>query len=483
VTDVVTFHRLLAIGYFSPYGSIEMSKTHFDLIVFGGGNAISTAIECGKAGMKVALVERGPLGGTCPHRGCIPSKLLIGYADAAQSVREARKFGFETTINIREPDKILTETFEFTRKYDSILKDALGENVTLFRGTGVLTSNYSLSVNGNEISADKLVLATGSRPKRPNFEGSYWTSDDVFTLKKMPRSITIVGGGYIACELGHFFSGVGTETLQVVRGTKLLEREDEEIQALFQRGYTTQVPVRFETEVSAAKYNGSKFQIELVGKDGKSSERISEALLFCIGRIPNTDQIGLEKTDLRRNAKGFIETNNRLRASVPNVWVMGDIGGRFMYTHAANFESEYLAKQISGGCQDPIDYGPMPHAVFTSPETAGVGKTEDELKAEGSSYFAATVPYSNTTKGRAIKEEYGLCKLLIAPDRRILGCHIVGHQASVLLHTVLPVMKWRNDIQSLVDLIYIHPALAEIVRGAARKVGGMLPTACRDMVC
>jgi mycothione reductase len=463
--------------------SINMSKTHFDLIVFGGGNAISTAIDCGKAGMKVALVERGLLGGTCPHRGCIPSKLLIGYADAAESVRQARKFGFDATVNLRDPNKILSDTFEFTGRYDSILEHALGENVTLFRGTGILAGNYSLAVNGNEISADKVVLATGSRPKRPNLEGPYWTSDDVFTLRKMPRSITIVGGGYIACELGHFFSGVGVETLQVVRGTKLLEREDEETQALFQRGYTAQVPVRFETEINTAKYDGSKFHIELGGKHGQSSEQISEALLFCTGRIPNTDQIGLEKTDLERNAKGFIETDNRLRTSVRDIWVMGDIGGRFMYTHAANFESEYLGKQISGGCQDPIDYGPMPHAVFTSPEIAGVGKTENELKAEGRSYFAATVRYSDTTKGRAIKEEYGLCKLLIGPDNRILGCHIVGHQASVLLHTVLPVMKWRKDVQSLVDLIYIHPALAEVVRGVARKVAGMVPTACRDMVC
>jgi dihydrolipoamide dehydrogenase len=458
-----------------------MSQRHFDLIVFGGGNAITTAIECGKTGMKIALIERGPLGGTCPHRGCIPSKLLIGYADAAESVRQAVKFGFETTINIPDPDKILVDTFEFTRKYDSILQDALGENVTLFRGTGVLTGNYSLSVNGSEISADKMVLATGSRPKRPNFDGPYWTSDDVFTLRKMPRSITIVGGGYIACELGHFFSGIGVETLQVVRGNKLLEREDAEIQALFQRGYTARVPVQFETAVGAAKHDGAKFHIELTGQ-GKSAERISEALLFCIGRIPNTDQIGLEKTNLRRNAKGFIETDNWLRTSVPNVWAMGDIAGRFMYTHAANFESEYLAKQISGGSQDPIDYGPMPHAVFTSPETAGVGKTEAELKAEGTRYFTVAVPYSSTTKGRAIKEEYGLCKLLIAPDRQILGCHIVGQQASVLLHIVLPVMKWRNDIQLLVDLIYIHPALAEIVRGAARKIAGMIPAACRDLV-
>ncbi len=459
-----------------------MSKALFDLIVFGGGNAISTAIDCGKAGMKVALVERGPLGGTCPHRGCIPSKLLIGYADAADSVRDARKFGFDTTINLRDPDKILTDTLEFTQKYDSILEKALGENVTLFRGTGAFTGNYSLSVNDKEISADKVVLATGSRPRRPNFKAPYWTSDDVFTLKKMPKSITIVGGGYIACELGHFFSGVGVETLQVVRGKKLLEREDWETQTLFQRGYTAQVEVRFETEVAATKHDGSKFYVELTGVDGKPFERVSEALLFCIGRVPNTDQIGLENTDLRPNTRGFIETDDRLRTSVPNIWAMGDIGGRFMYTHAANFESEYLAKQIGDGCEDPIDYGPMPHAVFTSPETAGVGKTEDELKAEGSPYFSAAVPYSNTTKGRAIKEEYGLCKLLITPDRQILGCHIVGHQASVLVHTVLPVMKWRNDIQSLVDLIYIHPALAEVIRGAARKVAGMLPSACRDMV-
>jgi mycothione reductase len=460
-----------------------MSKAYFDLIVFGGGNAISTAIDCGKAGMKVALVERGPLGGTCPHRGCIPSKLLIGYADAAQSVREAPKFGFDTTISLREPDKILAETFDFTRKYDSILENALDENVKLFRGTGTFTSNYSLSVNGNEISADKVVLSTGSRPKRPNFEGPFWTSDEVFTLKKMPRSITIVGGGYIACELGHFFSGVGVETVQVVRGTKLLEREDWEIQALFQRGYTAQVPVQFETKIKTAKYDGSKFHIELAGAGGQPSQRVSEALLFCIGRIPNTDQIGLEKTDLQRNAGGFIETDDWLRTPVPNIWVMGDIGGRYMYTHAANFESEYLGKQLTGKCQDPIDYGPMPHAVFTSPETAGVGKTEGELKAGRSTYYAASNPYSNTTKGRAIKEEYGLCKLLIAPDHQILGCHIVGHQASVLLHSVIPLMKWHNDIHALVDLIYIHPSLAEVVRGAARKAAGMVPTACRDMVC
>jgi dihydrolipoamide dehydrogenase len=224
-----------------------------------------------------------------------------------------------------------------------------------------------------------------------------------------------------------------------------------------------------------------RFHVRIAHADGTQSGRDSEALLFCIGRVPNSDNIGIENTDLKPNAHGYVETDDRLRTPVEGVYAMGDVAGRYMFTHAANFESEYLVKQIGESRDEPIDYGPMPHAIFTSPEIAGVGATEEELKKSGMSYVAASVPFMNTTKGRAVKEEYGLCKLLVAPDHQILGCHIVGYQASVLLHAVLPIMKWRNDIHSLADIIYIHPSLAEVVRGAARKAAGMLPTSCRDM--
>ena len=458
-----------------------MDTKHYDLIVFGGGNAISTAIDCGAKGMNVALVEKGPLGGTCPHRGCIPSKLLIGYADAAEHAREAQRFGFETTVRLPEPDAILRDTFDFTKKYDGILENALGTNVTLYRGQAAFAANRTLQINGTSIYADKLVLATGSRPQRPALEVPYWTSDDVFKLHEMPKSITIVGGGYIACELGHFFQGVGVDTLLVVRRDQLLDREDNETRAVFMKGFTRRVPVTFNSKIASATHDGARFHIRIVHADGAQSERDSEALLFCIGRVPNSDNIGIENTDLKPNARGYVETDDRLRTPAQGVYAMGDIAGRYMFTHAANFESEYLAQQIGEGRDEPIDYGPMPHAVFTSPEIAGVGATEEELKKSGTSYVAASVPFMNTTKGRAVKEEYGLCKLLVAPDHKILGCHIVGYQASVLLHVVLPIMKWRNDIHSLVDLIYIHPSLAEVVRGAARKAAGMLPTSCRDM--
>jgi mycothione reductase len=459
-----------------------MDTKHYDLIVFGGGNAISTAIDCGAAGLNVALVERGPLGGTCPHRGCIPSKLLIGYADAAEHARAARRFGFETTLRLPDPDAILRDTFDFTAKYDGILNGALGENVTLYRGEATFVANRTLSVNGITISGDKLVLATGSRPRRPELDVPFWTSDDVFKLRKMPKSITIVGGGYIACELGHFFHGLGVDTLLVVRRDQLLEREDNETRAVFMKGFTARVPVAFNSTIASSEHDGSGHRLTITHADGTETPRDCEALLYCIGRVPNSDHIGLERTDLKPNSNGYIETDGHLCTPVDGVYAMGDIGGRYFFTHAANFESEYLAQLLTGKTRDPIDYGPMPHAVFTMPEIAGVGATEDELKSAATPYFGASYPFANATKGRAMKEEYGLCKFLVAPDHRILGCHIVGYQASVLLHAILPIMKWRNDIHSLVNIIYIHPSLAEVIRGAARKAAGMLPTACRDMV-
>lgn len=458
-----------------------MDTKHYDLIVFGGGNAISTAIYCGAKGMQVALVEKGPLGGTCPHRGCIPSKLLIGYADAAEHGWEARRFGFEATVRTTDPDAILRDTFDFTKKYDGILEKALGENVTLYRHQAVFLSNRTLQIDDTVISADKLVLATGSRPRRPAFDVPYWTSDEIFELHKMPESITIVGGGYIACELGHFFHGIGVDTLIVVRGSQLLEREDGETRAVFMKGFTERVSVTFNSTIASVTHDGSLFHLAIGHDDGTRSSRDSEALLFCIGRVPNSDTIGIANTDLKPTARGYVETDDHLRTSVEGVYAMGDIAGRYMFTHAANFESEYLGHQIADQRDEPIDYGPMPHAVFASPEIAGVGASEEELKESRQPYLAASVPFMSTTKGRALKEEHGLCKLLIAPDHKILGCHIVGSQASVLLHAVLPIMKWRNDIHSLVDLIYIHPSLAEVVRGAARKAAGMLPTSCRDM--
>ncbi|MHC4924360.1 MAG: dihydrolipoamide dehydrogenase, partial [Planctomycetota bacterium] len=172
--------------------------------------------------------------------------------------------------------------------------------------------------------------------------------------------------------------------------------------------------------------------------------------------------------------RGFIAADESLATNVPDVYAMGDVKGRHFFTHAAAWEATYLLEKFTQDLQGDIDYGPLPHAVFSHPEIAGVGATEQELKAAGTEYLVASAPFTSAAKGRAVKEEHGLCKFLLAPDGRILGCHIVGHEAATLLHEVIPVMKWKNHIYSLTGIIHIHPSLSEVVRNAARKAAALL---------
>jgi dihydrolipoamide dehydrogenase len=310
-----------------------------------------------------------------------------------------------------------------------------------------------------------VVLATGSRPRTPPVPA--WTSDDVFRLERAPESIAIVGGGYIGCELAHFFHGIGTETTLLNRSGTLLPNEDEEVRAVFQAGFTARIPTRLNAEVSAVE--GRRIRLA----DGATLE--AEAVLFAIGRVPNTDGIGIERTMIRLTETGHVRVDEFLGTGMEGVHAMGDVVGRHPFTHAASWEAQYLAGRIVHGRTEPLDYGPVPHAVFSHPQVAGVGATEQELRARGTAHLKASVPYRSAAKGRAVKEEHGLCKFLLDPLGKILGCHIVGHEASTLLHEVIPVMKWRNHISSLTEIIHVHPSLPEVIRNAARKARDLVP--------
>lgn len=445
----------------------------YDLLILGGGNAIALGIRAAKTGLKVAIVEKDLLGGTCPNRGCIPSKLLLGYADIATKVRHADRFYVDAELRSIDGDRLLAETQDATlNATDNKIASGLPDSVDLIRGHGRFISPTEIEVKGKKIRAKSIVVATGTRPRMPSVEGldstPYWTSDDVFELKTLPKSITIVGGGYIGCELAAFFSGVGVATTLIVRDTVLLSQVDEEVRTEFTTGFEADVDIRFSTEISAVSHANQSFAMTLKGNAEESSHN-SEALLFAIGRVPNSDDIGLDVAGVSTDSKGFVIVDDYLRTNVEGVYCLGDLNGTHLFTHAAAFEATYLFGLLYEGQKQALDYGPMPFAVFTHPEIAGVGKTEAVLKQEGTEYLSRSVKYSSAAKGRAIKEQHGLCKFLISPSGEILGCHIVGEQASVLLHEVIPVMKWRNHISSLVDIIHIHPSLSEVVRNAARQ--------------
>ena len=449
----------------------------FDLVILGGGNAAALGRTAGRRGLSVAIVEEGPLGGVCPNRGCVPSKLLLGYAEVGSVVRDAGRFHVDARLNGIDGRALLAETFGATRQTDAKITASLPDNVEVLRGRGRFVGERTIEVNGERVRGDRVVVATGTRPRRPTDEGAagtpYWTSRDVFEMEDLPNSILVVGGGYIGTELAQFFHGVGVTTTLLHRNDTLLRAEDEDVRAVFAKGFTASVPCRLSTRIVRVRHDGGGFAVDVSSPEGDETLH-AERLLYAIGRVPNSDGIGLDVAGVATDADGWITVDDRLRTSASGVWAFGDVVGGHQFTHTAAWEAKYLERVLLDGEDAPLDHGPVPHAVFSRPEVAGVGATEQELRTAGTPYHAAALPYSTAAKGRAVKESHGLCKVLVGPDGALLGVQIVGHEASVLVHQAIMAMRWKPHIDALTDVMYIHPSLPEVLRNTARKAAAML---------
>ncbi len=449
----------------------------FDLVALGGGNAVTVAMAAGKRGLKTAVVEAAELGGTCPNHGCIPSKLLLGYADAATRVREAGAFHLRATLSGVDGPALLAETFAATRPTDGKIAASLGRNVTLFRGRGRFVAPRTVEVGGERIRGTRVVVGTGTRPRLPDVPGAagtpYWTSRDVFDMATLPATLIVVGGGPIATELAQFFHGVGVPTTVVHRDALLLGREDEEVRRVFAAGFAERIPCRLSTEVVQVAHGKDGFAVEVRSPSGTETLR-AERLLFAIGRVPATGDLGAEAAGIELDGAGFIRVDSRLRTTAKGVFALGDVVGGPQFTHTAAWAAKYLERSLLDGWRKPLDYGPVPHAVFSMPEVAGVGPTEQELRKAKIPYRAASLPYTTAAKGRAIKERHGLCKVIVAPDGRLLACHVVGESASALVHQAIMALRWKPRIEALTEVMYIHPSLPEVLRNTARKAAAMV---------
>ena len=460
-----------------------MESMNFDLVVLGGGNSFGLVSEMANAGKTVALIEQDLLGGTCPNRGCIPSKLLLGYSHVADQVRGADRFHIDADLNAINGPALLSETFTATRQTDGKLENALSDNVTLLRGRGRFVGERELEVAGQRVRGERVVIATGSRPRRPDVPGlagtPYWTSDDLFQMDELPKSLALVGGGCIGVEMGNFLHGVGVDVTVIHWTSELMERTDEDARRLLTQGFTSRVPTLLESSVTRVSHADDRFTLEVTHKDGSVKSLEVERLLYAIGRVPNSNDVGFAEAGIEVDERGFLATDHHLQTTAEGVYGLGDVVGNYMLTHSATFEGAYLTRKFLEGETDGIDYGAVPAACFTTPEVAGAGQPEHALREAGIEYIKAAVPYTSAAKGRALKEQHGLCKLLLDLEGRILGCHIVGENASILLHEVIPVMRWRNHISSLTDIIHVHPSLSEVVRNAARRAKAKLHQAVK----
>jgi dihydrolipoamide dehydrogenase len=449
----------------------------FDLIVIGSGSGLDVANAAAESGLKVAIVEKDRMGGTCLNRGCIPSKLLIHSADVAETIRTAGTFGINVHGYDVDFERIVGRSNSIIdSSSDGIMQAFSGiDNPKLFHGEGKFVAMKTMEVNGQAIKADKILIASGTRPKIPKIKGldgtGYLTSDEALRLAKQPKVLTIIGGGYIAAELAHFYGALGTKINIIQRGPTLVPAEDEQVAAKFTEVFGKKYDLYLGYETESVTKKGETFVVQARNASAGAIELESDQLVVSVGRTPNSDTLDVAATGVQTDEKGFVTVDKYLETTTRGIFALGDAVGHFLFKHSANHEAQYAYNNIvREGKKIPVDYTGMPHAIFSSPQIAGVGYTEQALKREKIPYVKSVYPYIKTAMGEAIEDRDGFVKFLAAKDGKILGCHIIGSAASILIHEVLVAVRLGAGVSDIARAVHIHPALSEVVSRAASSL-------------
>jgi len=455
----------------------------YDAIIIGSGAGMNVASKASREGMKVAVVDRDPLGGTCLNRGCIPSKVMIYPADVIKTVQEAEKVGVYVTVKGVDFDLLMKRTWKIVLHDRKEMEEGVDRdpNVDFYNQIGEFVSDHTLKVGTKTITAPKIVIASGARPYIPPIEGlgevGFLTNRNVFDIKKPPESLLIVGGGYIAVEFAHFFSSVGTKVTIIGRNPKLVPNEEPLMSELLKLRLSKYVRIYTNTEViSASKEGDEKALIAKTVTNGKHFKFKAEEILVAAGRMSNSDLLKPEKTGVMVDEQGWIRVDRYLMTTKPNIYALGDATGRHQFRHTANYESEIVWANLFRDRRRMVDEHAVPHAIFTHPQIGAVGLREADAK-ENHEILVGIKRYIDTAKGYAMAEEDGVVKVIVdANSKRILGAHIIGPEAANLVQLIVDLMNAeRGDFLPLTRTQVIHPALSEVVIGAFANLAPVGP--------
>ncbi|WP_137290962.1 dihydrolipoyl dehydrogenase [Natronorubrum halophilum] len=469
----------------------------YDIVVVGGGSGSQVATAAAERDLEAAVVERGPLGGACITRGCIPSKALIHRADIVDEVRRTDEFGIAAELGEIDYGEITSSihdtVYEKAERQETSLRD--DENVTLYRGEARFVDERTLEIDrtaddaGSErIRGDSVVLAVGSRPVVPPIDGledvEFLTSDDSLFLEERPDDLVVIGGGYIGAELGYFFGAIGADVSLVGRSDRLVPEEGDAVSDVVTDSLANYCELYTGYEAAEVDRNGERITVTAEPSDDGDGDAVSleaDELLVATGRQPNTDTLDLDAAGLETDEKGYLETDDRLETAVDGIWALGDIVGEQPFKHAADYEARLVAANVLDDARREVDYEAMPHAIFTAPQVASVGRTEAELEAAGRAYETATVPFDAAPLGMILEADDGLVKVLATPDGEILGCHIAGPQASALIQEVVVAMdSGSGTVDDVADPVHVHPALSEAVYAAFDRLSSQAYSTAPD---
>lgn len=463
--------------------------THFDIALIGTGSG-NTILDERYADKKVAICEQALFGGTCLNVGCIPTKMFVYSAGVAQQVADASQFGVDAHIDgVRWPD-IVSRVFG---RIDPIA--ASGANYrrsspnvevfsshTRFRPT-TADGRYLLRTDdGDEFTADQVVIAAGSRAVVPEAVSEcgvpYHTSDTIMRIPEVPEHLIIVGGGYVACEFAHVFSSLGSRVTLLIRGSTLLRGHDDDIAMRFTDIAAKKWEVRNHHELADAHQCGDG--VEITCEDGSTLR--GDALLVATGRVPNGDLLDAEHAGVKVSAGGQVAVDEYQRTTARGIFALGDVSSDYQLKHVANHEARVVKHNLLQDWDDtdalmPANHRHVPSAVFTDPQIASVGLTENQARAKGFRIKVKVQDYGDVAYGWAMEDTTGIAKLIVDDETGLLlGAHIMGHQASSLIQPVVQAMAFDLPAREMARGQYwIHPALPEVIENALLALCGEPP--------
>ena len=450
----------------------------YDVVVIGSGCGINIVDEALAHGLSVALVDRGPLGGTCPNLGCIPSKMLIFAADRVAEIQESGKLGIHAEIGHIDFNSIMERMRKFVRENQEHMRHGLShmEDLAFYEGEGHFVADYTIEVNGEEIKGDKVFIASGARPLIPPIKGldgvDFLTNESVLQLKERPESLIIIGGGYIAVEYGHFFTAMGTKVTILEMADRLVLAEEPEISELLKKELSWRMAVHTGALVEEVRASDGGATVTVAGSEGGGKKEFTaQRVLVAVGRKSNADLLAAEKTGVKLDKRGFVKVNEHLETNRKNIFAVGDANGQQMFTHVANREAAIAAHNAIHDGKLKMDYSAAPHAVYSHPQIASVGLTEGEAK-KAHKVLVGKAMYSDVAKGEAMMEESAFAKAIVEADtRKILGFHVIGPYAPTVVQEVINVMASGGGIDQIEAGLHIHPALPELIVRTFNSLG------------
>jgi pyruvate/2-oxoglutarate dehydrogenase complex dihydrolipoamide dehydrogenase (E3) component len=441
----------------------------FDAIIIGSGQAGNPlAHNLADQGWRVALVEARFLGGTCVNTGCTPTKTMVHRAQVAYYARNAARWGVnasEVSVDlpriVAQKDKVVLNMRGNQEK-----QAAKRPNLRLYRGHARFTSAHQLKVGEEFLESEKIFIDTGSRPAIPEIEGlcniPYLTNETAMQLESVPEHLLILGGGYIGLEFGQMFRRFGSVVTIIHTGARLVQREEPEIIAELQKALESEGLTFFlNSRTTKAESQSGSIGLSVETPDGAKHIKGSH-LLVATGRVPNTEDLGLDQAGVQRDKRGYIQVNGRLETNVPGIWALGDVKGGPAFTHISYNDFQIVYGNLIEGKNLSIDHRLVPYCIFTDPQLGGIGMTERDAREKGYRLKIGRMPMTAVARAIERDETAGLMKLVVdASNDHILGASILSSEGGELVQILGTVMLAKQPYTLLQGAVYIHPTLAE----------------------